>query len=77
MNVNQITKTQLKNGYRGELYNGKDFVGGVYMIEGQGYVLDVEYGQVKRIIGVHAPKDFHHIGGMQLSAGRSEVRWSL
>lgn len=72
-----ITKAQLIKGFRGELYNGQNFVGGVYLINGQGYVLNVEDGQVKSVIGVHAPSAFRKAGAINLSASRSVTKWEL
>jgi hypothetical protein len=73
----KISKSQLVKGYRGELYNGRDYVGGVYLINGQGYVLNVVDGQVKNVIGIHSPSAFKRAGGMQVSAARSECHWTL
>lgn len=77
MNASHITSQQLKSGFRGHLYNGRDFVGGVYLIDGKGYVLDVEYGRAKKIIAIHDPKDFRKAGAERLSESRSVTVWEV
>jgi hypothetical protein len=72
-----ITKAQLIKGFRGEVYNGNEFVGGVYLVNGQGYVLEVSDGQVKNVIGIHSPKAFRKVGSVNLSATRSVTKWEL
>ena len=72
-----ITRQQLKNGFRGHLYNGREFVGGVYLIDGKGYVLDVEYGEVRKVIAIHDPKNFRRTGSERLSESRSVTVWEV
>ena len=72
-----ITKTQLKKGYRGDLWNGSNYIGGVYLIEGKGLVLNVEYGRVIAVLGTHEPKAFRKVGSTRVSASQSVTNWEL
>lgn len=72
-----FSKADLRNGFKGLLFNGRDYVGGVYLIRGIGYVLEVDDGQVRRVIGSHKPSEFRRAGGAQMSASRSVQHWEL
>lgn len=72
-----FSKANLRRGFQGELYSGPEYVGSVYLINGKGYVLDVECGQVKRVIGVHDPKSFRRIGRSEISESRYVQNWEL
>lgn len=72
-----FTRKQLRDGWRGEFYRDGEFLGLVYLIEGLGYVLDVEYGKVNKIVETHSPASFKKIGKYRVSASQEVQRWTV
>ncbi len=85
--LTNLTRLQLRKAYRGEFYklNGPkfsfataEFLGSVYLVDGLGWVLNVEDGKVISVVsGPHDPKLFKKVGTLQLSATQSVTNWTM
>ena len=80
-NEPKIDKKWMKKHYKGELYDKKtgDYIGNIYW-EGKdnlAYVLSVEYGKVKKIIGKYNPTKFKQAGKLKVSQAQSVQKWEF
>ncbi len=77
--INVDPFTVPKGTYRGELYNGKDYVGNIWLINGRGYVGVPEGSRTitKMLPGSFDPKAFVRNGGAQLSANQYVKFWNF
>jgi hypothetical protein len=71
----EFTREQLRQGFRGEAYRGREFVGQVYMVDGRAFVANVENGVV-RSATEYAPSQFKRSGGYDAPGGRVD-KWQI
>ncbi len=66
--------------FKGELYDksGK-WIGNIFWEKGESdaYVIDIEYGIVKKLVGKYDPTKFKQTGKLDVSAGKSVDKWTL